>query len=85
MGLIVVAVSAILTIGKILQVITHLEQQVNDLEKSIDKMVNYLNGEDDGVRGDFMSADDAAAQLEAMRDRAITAELKVWFYENKDK
>ena len=84
-SLIVIIVSCLLTVGKILQTITQLQQEVNDLEKAIDKMTDYLNGEDDGVRGDFMAADEAAAKLEEMRDRALQAEMKVWVLENFDK
>lgn len=48
----------------------------------IEKAIDILNDEDDGVRGDFEAADAAQDKLEEMRDRATQAELKVWTYEN---
>ena len=80
-GQLIFAAGALLALGKTLNTVTNLQQQVNDLENGINKMVEYLNGEDDGVRGDFENADKAIENLEQMRERATTAELKLWFYE----
>lgn len=84
-GIIVVVISSVLAMGKALQVMSQLQTEVEDLEKTINKMVEFLNGEDDGVRSDFINADRAIENYEQMRERALKAEMKVWYYENIDK
>ena len=59
------------------------EERNAALIQRIEKAIEILNDEDDGVRGDFEAADAAQDKLEHMRERATTAELKVWVLENK--
>jgi len=71
-----------------------LQQEFDDAQRAaqernaaliqrIEKAIEILNDEDDGVRGDFGAADEAQAKLEEMRERATTAEIKVWVLERE--
>jgi len=59
------------------------QERYEAILQRIEKAIEILNDEDDGVRGDFGAADEAQAKLEEMRERATTAEIKVWVLEKE--
>jgi hypothetical protein len=61
-----------------------LANQIIKLEKQIEKVSEYLNGEDDGVRGDFGVGDENIREFEDLRSEKDKLEIKVWFYENSN-
>lgn len=72
--------------------IKNTEKMSQEFKEMVEKSVLILNEEDNGVRGDFEVADENLKEqiiesrtYEDMRERATTAEMKVWYYEQMKK
>ena len=59
-----------------------LKKELVELKGYMETVIQYLNGEDDGVRGDFENADKAIEKYEDLRSEKDKLEIKVWYYEN---
>lgn len=62
-----------------------LKKELVELRGYISTVTQYLNGEDDGVRGDFENADEWIQKYEDLRSEKDKLEIKLWYYENHKK
>jgi hypothetical protein len=62
------------------------QAQANEkFAQTLKQVTEYLNGEDDGVRGDFGVGDQNIKEYEDLRSQKDILEVKVWHYENLNK
>ena len=61
------------------------DSKITEFNKKLDLLVEYLNGEDDGVRGDYEEADRSIKAFEELRSERDFLRTKVWYWETQHK
>lgn len=61
------------------------DNKITELDKKLMLVIDYLNGEDDGVRGDFEESDRSIKAYEALRSERDELKLKLWYWETQHK